>query len=268
MRVFAQLIACLSFIQAAAGVFHPRLYHDGPWVRAAWNGNDLVTLFIAVPLLIAASARAERGSPCAELIRLGMFFYMFYNYGYYAFGAAMNVMFVVYVAVFSLSASAIVASLIRFARNPKVYFAGGETLRYCVAGYMGFVALLIGGVWLVPWVLYVVRGEPPQLAGSPDAFRLVASMDLSIQVPGLALGSVLLLRRNMWGTLIAVVMNSADAVYMLVLIMFSPFAARAGIEHPWQQAPLWAFLGLGCAISSVILVRNLRTVSVPVPADS
>jgi len=44
---------------SVGGLVIPDLYQDNPHVTAAWFGNDLVTLVVAVPLLALSAATAS-----------------------------------------------------------------------------------------------------------------------------------------------------------------------------------------------------------------
>jgi hypothetical protein len=90
LDILTWLIAGFSIIQSVGGFFIPDLYRDGTWVLTTWRGNDLVTLLIAGPLLVGSILGVERGSQRAHLVRVSMLFYMFYNYSFYVFGAAVN----------------------------------------------------------------------------------------------------------------------------------------------------------------------------------
>jgi len=52
--VFSITIAVLMVIATAGGIFTDSLYRDNVWTTSQLRGNDLVTLFVAVPLLLAA----------------------------------------------------------------------------------------------------------------------------------------------------------------------------------------------------------------------
>ncbi len=86
----APSLALLIMMLTAAliGAIHPEVYRDNALVSAGWRGNDLVTIFLAVPLL-AISIIFSR-SPHARLILAGMLVYGFYNSAFYLFGAAYN----------------------------------------------------------------------------------------------------------------------------------------------------------------------------------
>jgi hypothetical protein len=77
-------------IAASVGLFSPDVYRDNALVRAAWYGNDLVTLFVATPLLIVSARLMQGGSERGMLLTLGMLAYSGYNYSFYLFGAAHN----------------------------------------------------------------------------------------------------------------------------------------------------------------------------------
>ncbi|MGO1058211.1 hypothetical protein ACTL32_03655 [Planococcus sp. FY231025] len=61
------LIAFMAAIASGGGLFLDGLYRDNALVVAAWRGNDIVTLFIVVPLLLASLAFSLRGSKRGRL---------------------------------------------------------------------------------------------------------------------------------------------------------------------------------------------------------
>jgi hypothetical protein len=73
------LIAILATVVSAGGLFLNGLYRDNLFVTSAWKGSDLVTLFIAVPILVAALIFSRRGSQRAQLVWMGTLDYMLYN---------------------------------------------------------------------------------------------------------------------------------------------------------------------------------------------
>jgi hypothetical protein len=79
--------------QASLGLTWWTAYRDDDWIRAAWFGNDWVTLVVAAPLLFRAVIRAGDGSIRHRLLWLGLVGYAVYNYAFYLFGAALNIFF-------------------------------------------------------------------------------------------------------------------------------------------------------------------------------
>jgi hypothetical protein len=52
------LIAVFATIASAGGLLLPGLYRDNMFVTSAWMGNDVITLFLAVPILVMAMVYA------------------------------------------------------------------------------------------------------------------------------------------------------------------------------------------------------------------
>ena len=109
--ILSILIAILAALAAAGGLFFSHLYRDNAFVITTWLGNDAVTLFLAVPILVIALIFSARGSLRARLVWLGALDYMLYNYAFYLFGAAFNAFFLVYAALLALSIFALIFGL-------------------------------------------------------------------------------------------------------------------------------------------------------------
>jgi hypothetical protein len=84
------------------------LYHDNAFVKMAWHTNDIITLFVVVPLMIVAIFLAQKGSFRWFLILLGLLGYVFYNFAFYLFGAAFNSFFLIYTTLLTTSASSLI----------------------------------------------------------------------------------------------------------------------------------------------------------------
>lgn len=48
------IIVVLASIASAGGLFLEQLYRDNTFIRAAWRGNYVVTLFVVVPVMVTA----------------------------------------------------------------------------------------------------------------------------------------------------------------------------------------------------------------------
>jgi hypothetical protein len=60
--MLSAIVAVLALVASAGGLFISGLYRDNSFVTAAWSGNDLVTLIVAVPLLAGSARLAIDGS--------------------------------------------------------------------------------------------------------------------------------------------------------------------------------------------------------------
>lgn len=93
-----------SFYCISRGLWVKSLYHDNAFVKSAWYANDLITLFVVVPLLIIAIYLSHKNSQRWLMLLMGLLGYMFYNFAFYLFGAVFNIFFLIYVVIVFLSA--------------------------------------------------------------------------------------------------------------------------------------------------------------------
>ena len=115
--ILSAIIAILATLASAGGLSLNNLYRYNTFVTSLLGGNDLVTLIVAVPLLVAALVISMRGSDRAKLVWLAMLNYMLYNYAFYLFAAAFNWFFLIYVALFTLSIFALIFGLVNIDAN-------------------------------------------------------------------------------------------------------------------------------------------------------
>jgi hypothetical protein len=128
-------IAILATVVSAGGLFLTGLYRDNPFVISAWKGNDLVTLFVVVPILIAALGFALRGSQRAQLVWIGALDYILYNYAFYLFVSAFNKFFLIYAALLGLSIFALIFGLLSLNVNAIAKRFRTKTPIKWIAGY-------------------------------------------------------------------------------------------------------------------------------------
>ncbi|MBP7690570.1 MAG: hypothetical protein KA764_01560 [Anaerolineales bacterium] len=260
-RRLSVLIVLLAAGQALGGLLIPGLYRDNALITAAWIGNDLVTLAVAVPLLVAALVLARRGSARAQLVWLGLLDYMLYNYAFYLFGAAFNAFFLVYTALFALSLYALICAVPALELPALGRRFSARTPARLVAGYMLLVALALTVLWGAMSLGFVFSGAiPPPVVSSGHVTGVVFALDLSLVVPLMALAGVWLWQRRPWGYALAAVVNVKGAVYMLALSGATLSAMWAGIPGAGAELPIWVSLGLGSLMAAGLLLANLRPI--------
>jgi hypothetical protein len=257
--ILSAIIAILTVVASAGGLFIDHLYRDNAFATSAWRGTDLATLVIAVPILIAALILSLRGSLRAQLVWLGMLDYTLYNYAYYVFGAAFNRFFLIYVALFTLSLFALIFGLAKIdVKGIRHRFRARTPVKW-IASYMLFVAIGIGGLWIAQSLSFVVSGQVPQfIIDVAHPTSVVFALDLSLVVPFLALGAIWLWQRQPWGYVLAAILNVKGAVYMLALAAVSVSAAKAGFSGTSAELPMWGLLCLGFLLASLFLLRNVQ----------
>lgn len=247
------IIAILATIASAGGLFLENLYRDGAFFKLAFQGNDVVTLFVAVPMLIAGMVYTKRSSERAQLVWAAMLGYMLYNYAFYLFGAAFNWFFQIYVALFALSMYALIYVLAGLDTEGLRRKFNERTPVGWIGGYMMFIAGFLGIFELTKSLSLIVRGEVPK-----DPV-LVFALDLSLIVPAMAVGAVWLWRRRSLGYVLAAMMTLKGATYGLALLAMAAFVAGFSLSGFWDPlTPFYAFVAAGGMVTAWLLLRNFE----------
>ena len=261
--ILTTALAALMILQSVLGLVFQAQYRDVEWIKAMWFGNDSVTLVVAAPLLVIALLMARRGSVQALLLWLGLVGYGVYNYAYYLFGAALNAFFLLYVVAFVLSAVTLIVALSRLdVSHVAASFLETTPVRV-IGGYLAFVGFGLASVWVTIWGAYAFAGQPTPV--EPEAFKLVAALDISLMVTGLTCGGVLLWRRKPSGYVVAAIASIQASLYLLVLSVNSTVGIHRGFATAPGEVPIWGTLAAFTTAVTLLLLTNIRSARGDVP---
>jgi len=223
LKILLPLITVLALCAAGMGLFdqtlgepYPFTSHRGETVMinghglyfydtvssaAQQQGNDLVTLVVATPLLALSTWLAFRGSLRGRLLLTGTIGFFLYTYLSMCMLTSFNALFLVYVALFALSLYAFILCLMSF----DLASLPGHFSEKLPRGWIAALLFVIGGFLTFAWLGKVV---PPLVQNLTPALEntttfVIQAMDLSLIVPLAFLAGVLLLRRSAWGYLLA-----------------------------------------------------------------
>jgi hypothetical protein len=256
--VLTVVILLLALVATIGGITAEGLYRDNAFVQLAWWVNDRVTLYLGVPLLLAAFIAALRGSLRGRLLWLGMLWYLVYNYAFYLFGAAFNAHFLLYVALFTLPALALIAGLMDLDITAIRSRMPSRTVQCIVGGYMLLWGLMLGALWIAQAIAYLVDGTLPELLDTTGgSTHLIAALDLSFVVPSYLLAGWWLWRGNPWGVVAGVIANVKGAVYCVVLGWGAHAGEQAGYPGG-ELLPLWVGLVVLGTMAVLLLLRPVR----------
>jgi hypothetical protein len=219
------LIAVLALVAAGIGLFYPNegsqfsftavrgetvqiwgqgwYRYDTPIGALSFKAGDLITLFLAVPLLIVSFVLYRQGSLRGGLLLTGALSYFLYTYISLGFGAAYNNLFLVYTLIFSASLFGLILALTSFeVQALPAHF--NETLPHRGTG----IFLIVSGVILsLIWIVLSILPALLQSKAAPEAYYYTTFMtgivDIGIVAPALLIAGVLILRRAPLGYLFA-----------------------------------------------------------------
>lgn len=251
------IVAVLVALASGVGLFGADVYHDNALVQAAWHGNDLVTLVVAVPLFAISILLMSRERDIGLLLGMGLLAYALYNYAFYVFGAAYNALFLVYVAIVVFSLLGLLAGLTSEQLSVIRRRVRVSRLDRAMGLLVIAVSLVLGGFWVAVSVVSVFSGEPPALVvatGHPT--NVTGALDLSLVVTFGLLSGIWLLRGRAWGHIIATIWAVKGAVYMVALAAATASAFLMRQSSSLVELTLWGPIALACSVVAFVLLRS------------
>jgi hypothetical protein len=275
----ALFVIPLALVAAAAGVFwqgkgssipfttmhgetvmlrgHGLYFYDTITSSSQAIGQDVVTLIIGIPLMIAAVVLAGRGLLRGRLLLTGAFGYFLYTYAAMCFLAAFNPLFLVYVALFSLSLFGFILSLKGIDPHEVVAHVSERFPRRAVAIYFILVSAFLALAWLGLVVPPIFKGTPP--VGLESSITLVIqALDLGVIVPTALLSGVLLLQKRPWGYTLAVVMILKILTMGAALIAMVIGQALAKVAIDPVTSVFFLLIGISGITLGVITLRTIQ----------
>lgn len=254
------IITALTAIASAGGIWMNNLYHDNAFVQLAWHANDIITLFVVVPLLITSMYLTQKGSERWFFVWTGLFGYVFYKFAFYLFGAAFNAFFLLYAALFSLSAITIILQLSNAdISNTSLKFAKKTPVKR-VSIYLFFIAVILFIAEISMIIPFLTSGTIPntlKLTGHHTSE--IFALDFSIVIPVSIIAAILLWQRRSWGFIMGIIMLVKCFTYGLVLCLGTALLAFSDTYGKWD--PLIAFyilLAIGGLLCCWLLLKNFR----------
>ncbi len=277
ITVLVIFTAVLSIVAASMGIFTQ--YGDGSFFYESIRGEtiqiygkglyrhmsadvaiqgiaqDVVTLFIAVPLLILALIGYLRGSQRSKLLLTGISGYFFVTYLFYMAMGMYNYLFLVYISLLGLSFWSLLLLLTSFDPEAlRASFSASAPVKF-TGGFLVFNAISIALLWLSVIV-------PPLLTGSvfPEGLdhyttMIVQGFDLGLMLPLAIVSGLLLWRKTSLGYL-------AGTVYIvfLSLLMSALTAKLIGMAlHDVNVVPAIFIIPLFNLVSIICAVMMIRS---------
>ena len=258
--VLSVIIIILVAIASAGGIFLPSLYRGNVWMVNANRGQDVYTLFVALPAMALSVFAARRGAVRGLLVLAGIIGYMLYTYTGAALAYSLNEFFLIYVALFSLSLVGLIATLGAIDVESLKQRFDRATPRRAVASYLAVLGLLLAMVEVGQLIPFFISGTLPQAMQLAEATSFFPyALDLGLVLPLCLLSAYWLWRGVAWGYVTTAVMLIKAATMGLALLATNGYAwAVGGVTDPMGILFGYGFIGLGGLGFAVSFLRHCR----------
>jgi hypothetical protein len=227
---------------------------------AGFKGQDAVVLFLGVPLIILALILSQRGSARGQLLLTGMLGYFLYVYASMALGASYNMLFLLYITIFSASLFAFIQSFASVDLDLIAPWIPNQLPGRGLAIFMfvaGFITLF---VWGAPLITALIKRSPPERM---DIYTTMVTyaIDLAVITPATIICGVLVLKEKPLGYVIAAPLLTLIILLVPLITLSTVFQKFAGVSFTMGEmiGPVAGFVILGL-IATWLLIVILRAV--------
>ena len=275
----ALVIIPLALLAAGAGVFwqgsgaafpfstlrgetvmirgHGLYFYDTVNSSSQEIGQDVVTLILGIPLLIAGIIMTRKGTLRGRLLLTGAFGYFLYTYAAMSFLTAFNPLYLVYVALFSISLFGFILSLSGLSPAEVVGHISERFPRRTIATYFIIVAAFLSLAWLKLVVPPMISGTPP--SGLESAITMVIqSLDLGVIVPTSLITAILLLQKRPWGYTLAsvVLLKILTMGSALIAMIVGQILAKVPVDP--VTSIFFMLISISGIMLAIITMRNIK----------
>jgi hypothetical protein len=222
--------------------------------------QDMVTMFLGVPLLIIALYLFRKGLLKGKLLLTGTLGYFLYTYVSYSFLAMYNSLFLVYVALMSASFFAFILAMMSFeGMDLSTYFKPKLPAKF-IGGFLMFLAVMIGLLWLGRIMPPIVNGTVP--VGLEHYTTLVIqALDLGFVVPVAFLSGILLIRRKSFGYLLGSVITIKGIALLTAITAMIIGMASAGVKVSFVEIMLFPLFDLIAIFCLILIMKNINEIA-------
>jgi membrane protein implicated in regulation of membrane protease activity len=245
-------VALLMTGVSLAGLLSQRGLYPTEELRRSFVSNDVVNLFIGLPILLGSMWLTRRGRLVGLLFWPGALFYVTYNYIAYAVAVSFTLQFVAYLVLVLLS----VYVMFRLLSSMDTTVIQQKLLGAVPERFAGGVLVGLSSLFFLRAVGQVVNALTGQSALSePELGVLVA--DLLI-MPACVVGGVLLWRQQAFGYVTGVgLLFQASMLFIGLLVFFilQPFLTAS--PFPVDDFVVVFVMGLVCFVPFGLSVRGV-----------
>lgn len=253
-------IALLLLVMPSAliSVLFNDIYQDGEWVNAQWLGQDLVTLFIAVPLFwLSYHYLRKKPSGSWKLVQTGVLLYFTYTYTFFVFEAELTWLYFFQLPIFGISLAGLILSLFGIFSDSYHSFRYNGNLKWAIIAYQGTIAIMLFVLWFSDIFAHLISHD--HVSGTPtgEAPIIIYTLDLGIIVPLMVISLIGLWQSKQYGILLTGIMLVKSSTIGFALMAMSISMIVQDIYIDIGLTALWCFIGCVGSVLAILFFRKL-----------
>jgi hypothetical protein len=219
-------------------------------------GQDLVDLFIIVPVLLISGIFSYRKKKIFSFIFAGTVLFIAYSYTIYCFNVHFNNLFILYCLILGLSVYAFIYS-ISFLRNLSAdHWFYVKTPVKLVGSFLFAVALVFYFLWLKDILPFAIRNNTPDILEETGLWtNPVHVLDIALILPAFIITSILLITRKTMGYILA----SPMMVFILLMnINIGSLSLYMRYKNISNDSTVSIMMGALALVSAALLYSHFK----------
>jgi hypothetical protein len=253
-------LSVLTIIASYAGVFSKNTYIKENISYAAQGiGQDVINLFIVVPVIIISALLSYRNSKGGLFVWSGGIFYLLYSYTIYAFALHFNYLFLIYCLIFGLSFYSFVYYIIKLSKiEIKEWFNENVPIK-STSIFFFVISFLFYMIWLKEIIPALVLGTVPlSVIESGLLVNPVHVLDISICLPAILITGIFLLKKNKIGFILTPALLSFCVFMSIAIIAMVVVMNINNIKTDYGLVIIFGFITVISMFFSIKFLRNLK----------
>jgi hypothetical protein len=220
-------------------------------------GQDIMDLFLVIPVLLISAALAYAGSRAAKFTWAGTLLYLVYTFAIYCFDVHFNSLFYFYCLCLGLSFYSLLYFLHSEVLSPDNEIHQLSSTTRTIGVYFIATSIVFNALWLSDVITAILYDTLPKgLIDTGLPTNPVQVMDLAIILPALAGTGILLLRENRIGFLLAPALLVFTLLMNLTIAGLNIVMLSRGLE--FNRIVMVVMLGLA-VFSFILLLSHWRS---------
>lgn len=252
VTILTLLLAASLAVVSIFGAFVPGTYaREAASLAVQGQGQDLVNLFLAVPLLVVSLLLVRRGSRAALMIYAGTVLYILYSFVIYALGIHFNSLFLVYCLILGLSLYAFVLIVIEMSKMDVKSWFGPKIPVRLIGIYLMVISAMFYLLWLKDVVPALLNHTVPKTVSDYQLLvNPVHVIDMAVALPGLVIVALLLMRKKRLGYILTPAALVFVIIQAIALVGMAVMLKVEGISEDISVAGIFVILAV---VSTILL---------------
>jgi len=249
----------LVLISGLIGITNNDIYQDGVWINAQWLGQDIVSVFIAVPLLFISYIQSYRAKLWRwQMIYTGVLFYFVYTYAFFMFAAELSFLYLFHLPIFGLSVFSLFWAFFDLLQIPGAIKGKNIWAKRLIVAYLLVISLMLVFLWMSDIFQHLT--VPGHKSETPDGFApiIIYSLDLAIAIPLMILAAIGYWMDRQFGYLLTGVMLTKSSTLGFALMSMSLSMYIQKLNPDTFLIILWCILGIIGALLTVWYLKQIK----------